>query len=128
MHVPDLDAMYALVEEALGPPPDQDFEEFVVEIWNGTTTKNLDILAAERLNYAGFLSNIGTADSTNHPQTLLYDFTEHGSPEQAQQLLSLFNLGPDNFAAVPTQNSPYDFLLILGTDFDPCFDPKEIDR
>jgi len=59
---------------------------------------------------------------------LLYDFTEQGSPEQAQDLLNLFNLGPENFAAVPTKDSPYDFLLILGTDFDPCFNPKTIDR
>lgn len=128
MHVPDLNAMYALVREALGPPTTQPTEEFEVEIWNGTGTSHLETLAAERLNYAGFYSTIGIADRTDHTQTLLYDFTEQGSPEQAQKLLSLFNLGPEDFAAVPTQNSPYDFLLILGSDFDPCFDPKQIDR
>ncbi|NIW46294.1 MAG: hypothetical protein GWN14_06100, partial [candidate division Zixibacteria bacterium] len=89
MHVPDLNALYALVKEALGPPSEALTEEFTVEIWNGTTTNGLDMLAVERLNYAGFRSNIGTADATNHDQTLLYDFTEQGSPEQAQELLTL---------------------------------------
>lgn len=128
MHVPDLNAMYTLVQEALGPPIHQPTEEFVVEIWNGTKTNHLEALAEERLNYAGYYSNIGTSDHTDHPQTLLYDFTEQGAPEQAQNLRDLFNLGPEDFAAVPTENSPYDFLLILGSDFDPCFDPKQIER
>ncbi|MEJ2512648.1 MAG: LCP family protein [Anaerolineales bacterium] len=128
MHVPNLQAMYTLFAEALGPPKEEVVEDLVVEIWNGTTINGLDSLASERLNYAGFRSNIGSADNTNHSQTLLYDFTEQGSPEQAQELLNLFNLGSENFAAVPTKDSPYDFLLILGTDFDPCFNPKAIDR
>lgn len=128
MHIPNLNAMYALVAEALGPPQALADESLVVEIWNGTPIRGQDELAAERLNYAGFRSNIGSPDKTNHPQTLLYDFTEQGSPAQAQQLLSLFNLNAEQFAAVPTQDSPYDFLLILGSDFDPCFDPANIQR
>lgn len=127
MHVPNLNAMYSLIAEALGPPQEI-IEDLVVEIWNGTSNTDLDLLAAERLNYAGFQSNLGNPDNRNHVQTLLYDFTEQGSPPQAQQLLNLFNLSSEDIASVPTQNSPYDFLLILGTDFDPCFDPANIDR
>lgn len=130
MFIPDLPAMYALVDEALSPPEEIEYvhKEYRVEVWNGTTTDGLDILAEERLNYAGFLSQSGAADKTNYTQTLLYDFTEGGSPETAQELRELFGINPDAFAAVSTEDAPYDFLLILGSDFDPCFDPKQIDR
>lgn len=130
MFVPDHQAMYALVDEALSPPADLEYErkEYTVEVWNGTTTDGLDILAGERLNYAGFNSQTGDADKTSYTQTLLYDFTEGGSSETAQELQDLFGISPDSFAAVSAENAPYDFLLILGQDFDPCFDPKQIDR
>ena len=113
----------------MGPPPEQEItEEVVVEIWNGTTREDLDILAAERLNYAGYISSLGKADKTNYTMTVLYDFTANGSPEYAAELRNLFNLTEDQFAAVPSDSTPYDFLLILGTDFDPCFQPQTIDR
>jgi LCP family protein required for cell wall assembly len=130
MFIPDLNAMYALVEEALSPPEDTEHERkaYTVEVWNGTTNEGLDRLAAERLNYAGFVSHLGDADKTSYHQTLLYDFTSGGSPEFLQELMDLFGLAPGNTASVPAEDTPYDFLLILGTDFDPCFDPKQIDR
>jgi LCP family protein required for cell wall assembly len=130
MFIPDLPAMYALVDEALSPPEEIEYErqEYTVEVWNGTTTQGLDTLAEERLNYAGFISHTGAADKTDYAQTLLYDFTENGNPEVSQELRDLFGIGPEMFASVPAKDAPYDFLLILGADFDPCFDPKQIDR
>ena len=130
MFIPDLPAMYALVDEALSPPEEIEYErqEFTVEIWNGTPTEGLDSLAEERLDYAGFISQTGTPDKIDYPQTLLYDFSENGNPEVSQELRDLFGISPDAFAAVPAGDAPYDFLLILGADFNPCFDPKQIDR
>lgn len=128
--IPDLDQVYELVSIALGPPSVQELEKenIRVEIWNGTKTDGLEILAAERLNYAGYQSEIGQSDTTDYTQTLLYDFSSAQDPEITNNLLDLFGLDPSLLANVPTENPPVDFLIILGSDFDPCFDPKEIDR
>ncbi|HKJ28352.1 MAG TPA: LCP family protein [Anaerolineales bacterium] len=125
--VPNREPLLAMVDEMMGPPPEEDIvEDVLVEVWNGTTIENLNVLAAERLNYAGYESTLGDSDRTNYTQTVLYDFTENSSPDQAADLRELFNLTEDQFAAVPTPGSPFDFLLILGTDFDPCFAPHLI--
>lgn len=130
MFIPDLVAVYTLVEEALSPPPEieHDLKEYTVEVWNGTNVEGLDQLAAERLHYAGFISNLGVADKINYTNTLLYDFTPTGTPDRMQELMKLFDLELARTASVPAEDAPYDFLLILGEDFDPCFDPKQIDR
>ncbi|MBN2044209.1 MAG: LCP family protein [Anaerolineales bacterium] len=129
MHVPNLPAVYALVAEAMGPPPveDEQRQEVVVEVWNGTSTADLDQLAAERLNYAGYISQIGAADRADYTETRLFDFRseDHG---QAAELQALFGIQPEFFASVPDDSLPYDLLLILGDDFDPCFDPRELER
>ena len=130
MHVPNLPAVYAIVEEALGPPPPQDENrrEFTVMVWNGTTTPDLDRLAAERLNYAGYASQIAPADRQDYAETRLFDFRANPDPATAEALRALFGISPEYFAAVADDSLPYDFLLILGSDFTPCFDPQQIDR
>jgi hypothetical protein len=129
MHIPDLPAVYEIVAEAFGPPPDEDEDrqEYLVEIWNGTSRDKLDLLAAERLNYAGYLSQIRETDRSDYANTQLIDF-RGGDDGQAAALQELFGINPDYFASVPDDSLPYDFLLILGDDFDPCFDPRDIDR
>jgi LCP family protein required for cell wall assembly len=129
MHIPDLPALYALVEEAMGPPPEEDEQrqEVVVEVWNGTSTADLDRLAAERLNYAGYISQLGEADRTDYDHTRLFDFRS-ADGGQVEELQALLGIQPEFFASVPDASLPYDLLLILGDDFDPCFDPRDVER
>jgi LCP family protein required for cell wall assembly len=129
MHVPNLPAVYALVDEAMGPPPPEDEarQEVLVEVWNGTNTDSLDQLAAERLHYAGYTSQIEEADRTDYEHTRLFDFRSKDDG-QAEELQALFGIQAEYFAAVPDESLPYELLLIVGDDFDPCFDPREVDR
>ncbi len=129
MHLPNLPAVYALVDEALGPPPPEDEkrQEVVVAVWNGTTRDALDQLAAERLHYAGYDSLVSPADRTDYNHTRLFDFRA-ADEGQAAELQTLFGILPEYFAAVPDESLPYDLLLVLGADFDPCFDPRDLDR
>ena len=130
VQIPNQQALHALMAEALGPPSETEqlHTGLTVEIWNGTSHPGWDSLAAERLNYAGFDSIINPPDHTEHSQTTLLDFTSGDNPEPAQTLGTLFNLDPNLITAVPTEDSPVDYLLILGADFDPCFSPKDIRR
>jgi LCP family protein required for cell wall assembly len=130
VQIPNQQALYALMAEALGPPTETELihNQLTVEIWNGTNMEGWETLAAERLSYAGFDSTINASEETNVPQTTLYDFTDGNVPEPAQTLGMLFNLDPNLIVSVPTVESPVDYLLILGVDFDPCFEPDEINR
>jgi LCP family protein required for cell wall assembly len=130
VQIPNQQALYALMAEALGPPDETELlhTELVVEIWNGTPQVGWDTLAAERLNYAGFDSTIGAPEESEVAQTTLYDFTNGEDPEPAETLRQLFNLDPNLVVSVPTEDSSVDYLLVLGADFDPCFEPDEIER
>jgi hypothetical protein len=130
VQIPNRQALYALMAEALGPPDEneQRHTQLTVEIWNGTSKPGWGTLAAERLNYAGFHSQINPPDNTSHAQTTLFDYTTGDDPEATQTLGALFNLDPNLITSAPNEDSPVDFLLILGADFDPCFSPLEIHR
>jgi LCP family protein required for cell wall assembly len=130
VQIPNQQALYALMAEALGPPTNTELMHngLTVEIWNGTTQNGWDTLAAERLNYAGFDSTISASEESNVAQTILYDFTDGSDPEPAETLGGLFDLDPNLIVSVPTEDSPVDYLLVLGADFDPCFEPNQIDR
>ncbi|MEN8242996.1 MAG: LCP family protein, partial [Chloroflexota bacterium] len=130
VQIPSKQALYALIAEALGPPSETELLHtgLTIQIWNGTSQPGWDLLAAERLHYAGFDSLITPPDDTDHAQTTLLDFTSGNDPEPAQTLGALFNLDPNLITSVPTEDSPVDYLLILGADFDPCFSPKDIQR
>jgi LCP family protein required for cell wall assembly len=130
VQIPNKLALYALMADAMGPPSETEqlHTSLQVEIWNGTSQLSWDVLAAERLNFAGFDSVINPPDNTNYAQTTLYDFTSGADSEPAQTLGQLFNIDPNLITLVPSEDSPMDYLLILGADFDPCFSPKDIQR
>lgn len=130
VQIPNQPALHALIAEALGPPDEQEqsHTKLIVEIQNGTEQSGWETLAAERLNYAGFNSTIGAPEDTNNAQTRLYVFTTGEDPEPIQTLSELFNIDPNLVTHAPSDNSPTDFLLVLGVDFDPCFAPDEIAR
>jgi hypothetical protein len=100
----------------------------VVETWNGTRAFGWDILAAERLHYAGYDSIINPADRQDYPQTLIFDHTEEQDPQQAVNLLNLFGLNEFRLIKFPDPTYPYDYKVILGADYEPCFEPKNITR
>jgi LCP family protein required for cell wall assembly len=130
VQIPNHAALYALIQEALSPPTliEAAHTQLVVEVWNGTTKSDLDILAAERLHYAGFDTQINISDRNDYGQTLLFDFTTEQDPETQEQLLSLYGLDTAMLISFPDPDYPFDFRLIIGADFNPCFKPAEIDR
>lgn len=98
----------------------------LVEVWNESSTPNMDTLAAERLNYAGYQAQI-IASTQQGATTLLYDLTLAQDPTQAQELLTLFGLSAANLRSAPT-GGDVAYRLVLGSDFYPCFSPFQIER
>lgn len=126
--IPNYDGIYWMLQEALGPPADDEVEHLrtVVEVWNGSYTPGMDTLAAERLNYAGYQPLLVPSDSQNST-TLLYDLTLEQNSEKSRELLALFGLSEASLRNEPV-GGEVAYRLVLGGDFYPCFSPFQIER
>lgn len=98
-----------------------------VEVENGTTVDNTDTLAASRLNYAGYQTKISPADNQNYTYSALIDLTTTQDPNARIALLSVLGL-PANTSQIslPTPNSSAAYRIILGYDYNPCFQPQDL--
>ncbi len=125
--VPDGAAIRAMLEMALSPQRrNQTDEDIVVEIWNGTPNDGWDRLAAERLNYAGYETRLARADRRNYEQSWLYDVTSEQDARRAAHLLSVLGLPQSALVAAPGYRQGVSYVLILGADYQPCFQPQKI--
>jgi hypothetical protein len=122
--LPNTEEIYRMLLEAVAPPPDADEEEPVrVEVWNWSGTAELDLLAAERLHYAGFETEVLPADPRDADKTVLYLFDADPDPQVTQALLDLFNLADSRLVIDPQPGAEADYRLVVGNDFDPCYNP-----
>jgi LCP family protein required for cell wall assembly len=126
--LPNRAALQALVQQAMSPAETEETEsgEAVVEIWNGTTRRDWDVLTAERLHYAGFETTIAPADRRNYTQSVLYDFTIEQNPTQSNALLAALALPASALVASPDPKGSLAYRLILGLDYNPCFNPANL--
>ncbi len=97
-----------------------------VDVQNGTPLDSWDALAASRLNYAGYQTLLSNADRRDYSASVLVDFTPGQDPNQRQTILSTLNLYAANVISQPDANSPVQYRVILGYDYDPCFQPQDL--
>ena len=98
-----------------------------VEVQNGTGTANQDALAGSQLNYAGFQSRVAPADRQDYTYSVLTDFTTGQDPSQRQLILQALGLTDTaNQVSQPDPNSKVAYRLVLGYDYDPCFQPQDL--
>lgn len=119
-------AIQSMLQQALAPrqrPPEE--ERLTIEIRNGTPNAGWDALAAERLNYAGYNTRITPADRQDYTRTLLYDLTPSPDLTRVGALLTLLGLTPEAFVSLPTP-SETSYVLLVGADYQPCFDPGSL--
>jgi LCP family protein required for cell wall assembly len=114
-----------LIQEAMSPPNKDEKEQLktLVEVRNGSANPDWDILAAERLHYAGFRTRITEFDQDDHHRSFVYDFTPDQDPEISAALLDALGLPPSSLIANPDLESSVQYRLVLGDDYDPCFNP-----
>lgn len=122
--LPRPEAIRALFEEAL----DSEAEESgvpqtfaTVEVINASQHPDWGQLAAARLNYAGYRAFVARRRPTGEP-THLVDYGQ-AEPNHRARLLRLLGLGDDDFRLEPDSASPFVFTLVVGDDYDPCFNP-----
>lgn len=99
-----------------------------VEVQNGASFDTLESLAASRLNYAGYETKIASADRRDYTSSVIVDFTPGQDAAQRQTLISTLGLYASraNVLSLPDANNPVQYRVILGSDYEPCFQPEDL--
>ncbi len=97
-----------------------------VEVQNGTQFEGLDALAANRLNYAGYATNISPADRRDYSTSVLIDLTAAQDPNDRAAILNGLGLYSATILSAPDPNSATRYRLVLGYDYQPCFQPQDL--
>ena len=98
----------------------------VVEIHNGTDNEDLPELVEARLHYAGFETLVYTPEIDPVSHTRLLGLSQERDQAEIDILLSRLGLSPSRFEHVPQPGASLEYRLILGEDYDPCFDPSKL--
>jgi LCP family protein required for cell wall assembly len=124
--LPNGPAILSTLQQALSPSdrlPQN--AALTVEIRNGTGNPGWDALAAQRLNYAGYNTRSSPADRTDYSGSLLYDLTSNPDANRDSSLLAILGLPQSALVLAPMQ-SDVPYVLILGVDYQPCFNPANM--
>ncbi len=97
-----------------------------MDVQNGAPFDTWDALAASRLNYAGYQTTLSNADRRDYASSVIVDFTPGQDPNQRQTVISTLNLYSANVISLPDANSPVQYRVILGYDYEPCFQPQDL--
>jgi LCP family protein required for cell wall assembly len=124
--LPNGPAIQSMLQQALSASPrTPDQAALTVEIRNGTGNPGWDALAAQRLNYAGYDTRLAPADRQDYANSLLYDLSASPDLNRGTSLLILLGLPPAAFVSAPTQTD-INYVLIIGQDYQPCFNPANL--
>jgi LCP family protein required for cell wall assembly len=121
--LPNWEEIGPVVSEALGPVPEGRLWRRLqtVEVWNGTTNKGWDQMAADRLFREGFGVAIGEPDRRDYTQTQLVDFSVSAKGSAVSYLQAVFDIPAGNVISSPDAgrgNMPY--RLVIGADYKTC--------
>jgi len=122
--LPNAPSIQSMLQQALSSSPRvAEQATLTVEVRNGTANPAWDALAAERLNYAGYNTRLAPADRPDYANSLLYDLATVPDLKRANSLMIILGLPPADFVSAPTQ-ADMNYVLILGADYQPCFNPS----
>lgn len=125
--IPNDAAISLLVQQAMtSHPPLPEEEAIKVEVRNASAYDGWDELAAQRLNYAGYESTTAPADHRDQATTYLYDRTTAQDRTMTSRILSVMGLSEFNLISAPNPDSSAPYVLLLGSDYLPCFDPGSL--
>lgn len=97
-----------------------------VEVQNGSPFETWDALAASRLNYAGYQTIITPADSRTYTSSVIVDFTTDQDAAQREAIIAALNLYSANVISIPNGSTTAQYRVILGYDYDSCFQPQDL--
>ncbi len=125
VYLPDWDRIGPVVADALAPIPEGRIWRAgqTVEVWNATPNADWDQLAADRLLRQGYVAIIGEPDRRDYARTQLVDFTSTSKGSAIPYLQEMFQVAPENIISAPDPDSPVQYRLIIGADYETCRRP-----
>lgn len=114
-------ALQPLIAEALQSPATGRANQppFRVEVWDGTGRPGMAEVAVARLRWEGFaVVSVETVDPL--PRTQIVDFTPTDKGSPLWLLTRLYGREASDVTSEPTEGSPVDIRIILGTDYNSC--------
>ncbi len=125
--LPNEEALKQMLTEALSASTKTvERQAITIDIMNGTSITGYDSLAATRLNYAGYETNIIPSDRQDYAYSVLIDKTAAQDGAQRDAIINVLGLSPGSLIPSPDPNSKSNYLLILGNDYQPCFRPENL--
>lgn len=120
--LPQWENIQPIVAEAMAPIPEARLGRtyMPVEVWNGTSNPDWDLLAADRLYRAGFPPVVGQPDRRDYAETQLIVFSERTKGTGMRYLQQTFQLSDDQVIRQPGESSAFGFRLIVGADYQTC--------
>lgn len=120
---PTKDAIPFIVE-ALAPPPvapkGQSSKRYTLEIINNSGRKDMELLAADRMNGEGFTVVAAKAGDKVQPRTQAIDIAEGDQKPALTFLAQFFGLATADVLQLPSRGAEADARLVLGQDYESC--------
>lgn len=125
--LPNPTVIQGIVQEAMTSHPKPPPEKVIsIEVRNGSPYDGWDQLAAQRLNYAGYETNLKPADDRNQTSTYLYDLSPGQDPSVTSSILAVLGLPQSALISAPQPDAGVSYVLLVGADYQSCFDPNEL--
>jgi LCP family protein required for cell wall assembly len=116
------DKTIPFIAESLAPPASNQTQTRPnVEVYNGSSRENMELVAAERLGWEGFqVIGVGKLDGDRFPQTQVIDYRTSPKGSPISRLTGVFRVARQNIIAQPDPSSPSVARIVLGEDYDSC--------
>ncbi len=125
--LPNQPALQNLIQEAISPSVRaQQRARIIVEVQNGTAINGLDVLAATRLNYAGYETRIIPPDRQDYGYSVVLDYQTTSDANQNAALMAVLGLSPNYIVSQPNPESQAAYRLVIGSDYQSCFKPENL--
>ncbi len=110
------------IAEALAPPSlNQAQTRPVVEVYNGSSREDMELVAAERLNWEGFqVVGVGRLEGDKFSQTQIINYATVNKGSPISRLTDVFRVTKANIIGQPDPSSAAAARIILGEDYDSC--------
>ncbi|MBE2181792.1 MAG: LCP family protein [Anaerolineae bacterium] len=123
VQLPVYETLRPLLEDFYTPPTQNQIsvEAASIAVYNGTTNLNLDRVAAEALQNAGFnAAAMGQRDVTDAAATTLIDFTGATKGSSLEAIAGLLNVSADGIDIQPMAQRDFEFEVTLGANYNSC--------
>lgn len=126
---PNQELLQQMLTEALSPSTRTvERQAITIDVMNGTSIMGYEVLAASRLNYAGYETRIVPSDRQDYAYSVLIDKTAAQDRAVSNNILNVMGMQTGSLIPVSDPNGSANYLLILGYDYQPCFKPESLSQ